>query len=372
MGFKWHFILLILVACQNITGNTALENNVSAFTEQSDNSELLFIAPDSVREEQTEFVEKLRNTGHDKRQLYEEYLGIIGANGVLAGIETVWPKCHNEAHDLGKIIFAKIQNIEQSLRICRNKCLTGCMHGVLMEAFMDAQSDEEEGHIDLDKLKPLMKEICFNNSEMTTSYGPGECAHGVGHAIMFLSGYDIADALQGCAEFDDKKMEYYCATGGYMEYTVERDKEDAKTRSIFYPCDTFDHPAACARGKVGLVATQYYRQGKDLEGVLQAVVQDCEQLIGKFRRGCFHGIGNAYSGFISSNTISIQKVCSYGSEEEQIMCIEGAMQYMGKYASDKTAAVCEQLEGEKKEICLTAAGHKLYSMEADLALYFKD
>lgn len=371
MRFKWFPILFILVACQNITGNTALENNAGEFSEQSSNSESLFIAPDSVRVEQAEFIQKLRSTGHDKRQLYEEYLGIIGANGILAGIETVWPKCHNEAHDLGKIIFAETQDIAQGLRICSNKCLTGCMHGVLMEAFTGAL-DEKEGHVDPAKLKPLMKNVCFNNSEMMSSYGPGECAHGVGHAIMFLSGYDIAEALQGCAEFDDEKMEYYCATGGYMEYTVERDKEDAKTKSLFYPCDTFGHPAACARGKVGLVATRYYLKLRSLEGVLQALVQDCERFTGKFRRGCFHGIGNAYSGFISSNTISLQKVCSHGSEEEQIMCIEGAMQYMGKYAAEKTAAVCEQLEVERKELCLSASKQKLYSLEADLTLYFKD
>ncbi len=372
MGFmcKGWVVILFLIACRSPTGSIALENQSTQLLEQTDKLPF-FVEPSTMQKQQAEFVEKLKNMTKNQRSLYEEYIDVIGANGILSGIETLWPKCHIEAHDLGKIIFAKKQNIEQSLRICSNKCLTGCMHGVLMEAFTGAQSDEE-GHIDLDKLKPLMKEICFNNSEMTTSYGPGECAHGVGHAIMFLSGYDIAEALKGCAEFDDKKMEYYCASGGYMEYTVEHDKEDAKTKSLFYPCDTFDHPAACARGKVGLVATRYYLQGKDLEGVLQALAQECEQLNGKFRHGCFHGIGNAYSGFISSNTISIQKVCSHGSEEEQIMCIEGAMQYMGKYASDKTAAVCDQLEEEKKEVCFSAARHKLYNMEANLTLYFKD
>ena len=366
---KWWFVLLFLIACQSPTGRVTLENQNVGF-EQSD-GRLLFIEPSTVQKQQAEFVEKLKNTTKNQRPLYEEYIDVIGANGILTGIETIWPKCHIEAHDLGKIIYARLKNVEKSLRVCAEKCYTGCMHGVLMEAFAGAQSDEEERHVDLNKLKPMMNEICLNNSEMLNSYGPGECAHGVGHAIMFLSGYHIQDALDGCAEFDDAKMEYYCADGGYMEYVQDHDKEDAKTKSLFYPCDTFDFPAGCARAKIGPVASRLLNESGNLTKVTQDLIHACQQLEGKFRLGCFHGIGNAYSGLLVSGTLKFQDVCFQGSEEEQIVCIEGTMQYLGKYAPDKASVVCEQLV-EKKEICLAAARNKLYNMEKDLTLYLKD
>src|SRR5437016_6741414 len=58
-------------------------------------------------------------------------LPIFGANGVLDGVEQLWPHCHEEAHDLGKVVYARLRELARSLQVCANRCNAGCMHGVL-------------------------------------------------------------------------------------------------------------------------------------------------------------------------------------------------------------------------------------------------
>ncbi len=352
-----HIIFLaafLLVSCTSNTGNVVVD------VAESNNT--LFIDPDSVEDKQQEFVEKLKLIGKNpnKRALYEEYIDVIGANGILDGIDTVYERCHSQAHDLGKVVFAKARDISAGLRICSDRCYTGCMHGVLMEAFKEAQ-DDEEGHIDVVKLKEMLNDICLNNEEMKASYGPGECAHGVGHAMMFLSGYEIQEALDACAGFDNQKMAYYCADGAYMEYVVERDAQD-QDKSLFYPCDTFAYPATCMRTKVGLI-------GKRLDKVGHDLVKECEKLDSKFRLGCLHGIGTSHAKILALGKMRISELCSRDSEEEEIACIEGAVEFMGKYFPDDVQKICDELAGAQKELCVEAGKHKLYSMEKNLSLY---
>jgi hypothetical protein len=354
-------LFLLLVACAGNTGNVVL-NTSQAALETDGISAALFVEPAKVFDKQAEFEKKLKATGTnpDKRALYEEYIDEIGANGILEGIENVYEGCHSQAHDAGKVIFSKAKDISTALRICGESCYTGCMHGTLMEVFKDAESTDPEKHVDLEKVKPLLKDICLQNAEMKESYGPGECAHGVGHAMMFLSGYYIPDALKACAFFDDKKMEYYCADGAYMEYDVVMEKLDAK-ESLFYPCDTFAYPATCMRTKVGLV-------GKKLDKVGLDLVEECRKLSGNVRLGCFHGIGTAHSKMLARGLIRIKELC-VGTSDEQTACIEGAAEFMGKYFLENADSVCSELDSPQKEICFTGVKHKLYSLDKDLNLY---
>ncbi len=353
--------LLLLVACTIKTDEVIL--NITAPIEAGENSSLSYVDPNAVQDKQFEFEKKLKATGTitNKRALYEEYIDSIGANGILDGIEKVYSGCHSQAHDAGKVIFAKVKDLSAALRICGDSCYTGCMHGVLMEAFKNANVEDDEGHIDVEKLNGLLSSICIDNEEMNSSYGPGECAHGVGHALMFLSGYNIRKALDGCAHFNNKKMEYYCADGSYMEYDVVREEADSN-KDLFYPCDTFDYPATCMRTKVGLV-------GKKLDKIGLDLVKECEKLDGRVRLGCFHGIGTSHAKIFVLAKLHIADVCGQGTHDEQIACIEGAAEFIGKYFADKIEIVCSELDADLKETCLAAGKHKLYSLDKDLTLY---
>ncbi|MGI9291484.1 MAG: hypothetical protein ACR2QG_09460, partial [Gammaproteobacteria bacterium] len=40
------------------------------------------------------------------RELYAEYIDVVGANGIIAALEEVDPACHDRGHDLGKVIYS--------------------------------------------------------------------------------------------------------------------------------------------------------------------------------------------------------------------------------------------------------------------------
>ena len=359
--------LVFLAACNTgITGDFAeAAGEMSQASLKS--AAMLFIDPETVLEERSAFVKDLRETrSRNKRPLFEKYVDTIGANGILDGIEKLWPKCHSQAHDAGKIIYAGMQNVGAGLRICADRCYSGCMHGVLMEAFVFATDpDDPEGHIDLEAVKPIMQDLCYNNTQMTKEYSPGDCAHGVGHAMMFLNSYDVPVAIEACKQFDSSYLKYYCATGAYMEYVTENDKTDAETKSLFYPCDSYDYPGACSRYKSVHVSRRHYQAKKETIDLLK----ECEKLEGKFRLGCFHGVGNGHMGSVAGGKTKIKDLCSYGTEVDQFVCIEGVMERMAKYHMPRALEVCEDLEGKNKETCLTAVENGMYNMEKNLSLY---
>jgi hypothetical protein len=329
-------------------------------------SGLLFVDPAKVVKERKALKAKLPKERRKKelRPLYEKYIDKIGANGILDGIEELWPKCHSQAHDLGKVIYARLGNIGLGLSVCADRCYSGCMHGVLMEAFRTLQTSTYD-HINVRELRSVMNDVCYENKVMTAAYRPPDCAHGVGHALMFLTKYKIPKAIDACAGFSDPAMKYACVTGAYMEYVTEQHHEDKKTKSLFYPCDSHPYPTACGRYKLPLVTLDYYRQGKTLE----QLIAKCLELEGKFRRGCFHGLGNAHMYFIVRKLVSINDVCHSGTEQEQMLCIDGAMERMGKYHGDRALEACEALQGGHRQLCRDAAARKMYHKDKDLTLY---
>lgn len=364
----WHlpFMLAVLVTSHNVVGNIVSSDAFEMGRYQGHPSPMLFVASQSVSKERAEFMAQLRSFPKNQRPLYERYIDVIGANGILDGLEHLWPKCHSQAHDLGKVVFARVRDIGTSLRICAGRCHSGCMHGILMEAFADTLTSE--AHADLASLKPVMNALCQNHPEMISSYSPGDCAHGVGHALMFLADYHISDALETCREFTDQAMAYYCVTGAYMEYVTERDRADMVTQSLFYPCDTFAYPAACFRYKMAQVARRHYWTAQQPTVLIHA----CAQLHGKFRRGCFHGLGNAYMHPIAQGHISIKTICLHGTDEDQFMCIEGTMERMAKYYEARAVQVCADLHEKNQDICLRAVQHKMYNLNKDLSLYLAE
>ena len=167
--------------------------------------------------------------------------------------------------------------------------------------------------------------IC--KSDVLALYRTGDCVHGVGHAMMYLSDYDVPKALEYCSLFESDPLDYYCSTGAFMEYVATFDVRDNETNSLFYPCDQSDYPAACFRYKLGYVVQRYYTEGKQLK----EIIEGCLELEGKYRLGCFHGIGNALVGSIQSDQVDFGDVCSFGTKDDQYMCIEGAIERMAKF-----------------------------------------
>jgi len=333
---------------------------------------LLNIPLDRTIEARKEFVRAYRVADRvHSGPLFEAFLPRIGANGIRDGIKTVYPACHDEAHELGKLIFSRLQDVGASLESCADACASGCMHGVLMQFFtngsmasMDGQAHQHSAQLTTADIAGRIPTFC-DNQAMTSMYSPGDCAHGVGHAVMFLSKYDIPAGISLCERFQSYALRYYCATGAYMEYRLVRTPTDYPVHGGLYPCDSAPYPAACFR----YVMTNTLRWLDSNGGKLETLERQCATLKGKYRLGCFHGIGNALVGKIALGQLTVANACGFGSRDDQTVCVEGAMERLGKFTPTVAAERCAPLTDWRREVCQAAASRKMYDMTKSFAMY---
>lgn len=318
-----------------------------------------------------EFLQAYRAGGRQRaRELYEEFLPRIGANGIRQVVESQFPFCHTEGHDLGKLIFSKLRDVGASLESCADACTSGCMHGVLMEFFTDSSSMAGSEHHDHSaqltaaEVASRIPTFC-ETAAVTRMYRAGDCAHGVGHAVMFLSNYDIPAGIELCDRFPSYALRYYCATGAYMESRNHPDARwDYPQRGPFYPCDRAVYPAACFRYVMLNTIRWHHPRGGTLD-----LQRQCATLTGKYRLGCFHGLGFAHLSQLLRGTKTLAEVCGFGTRDDQTVCLEGAMERLGRFTPVLAAERCESLTDWRRGVCQKAASRKMYDMEKSFAMY---
>lgn len=323
----------------------------------------LHVPVEGTLEQRRAFARELaRHTG-TLYALYDEYLEQIGANGILDGIEAVRPGCHSEAHDLGKLVYDRAGSVGQALRACDRRCHSGCMHGVLMGRFREMCT--VEGQLRLELLAGSIENVCLAEPQMQASYDPGDCAHGVGHALMFLADYGIDRALDACEGFGDGRLRYYCATGAFMEFvTAGRVDEQIAERS-FAPCDAHRYPAACAR----YLLPRWLRDEIRETGSAERMYGLCRAQQGVRRTGCFHGLGNALMPYVEAGSMSLASACLELESDARRVCIDGVVERMARYSPARAATVCAELEPADREICTRAVRGGMYRMDRDPVLY---
>ncbi len=284
-----------------------------------------------------------------KRPIFAKYLNTLGPGAILDFLEATYPACHGQAHELGQVIFEQVKEISLAIRACQTRCTSGCLHGVLKEAF---------GGSSLDDLAKQVNHFCQEGA-MSQMHKPGNCAHGIGHALMVIAEQDLQKALASCAMFVNAAMEYYCATGVFMEFFAGEKTpqgEEHKLRGLHFPCDTTPRfPAACYRYKVRHLLRTFSQDRA-------RVVQECLQLPRARRLGCFHGLGAAFTVEIGRHPALLPAVCLHGTPEDQIMCIEGAVEKLAEYNEERAHAACATLDGGMADICTTAAREKMYRL----------
>jgi hypothetical protein len=183
---------------------------------------------------------------------------------------------------------------------------------------------------------------------------------------MVVAQYDLLKALAYCDELTPFAKAYYCATGAYMELVEHPPAGYLYGKGIMFPCANSPYPAACFRYKVAAEFSEYYGEG----GKFADLVQLCAALKGKFRWGCFHGIGNAH-GFLLNRTdgIGIAQICGFGTKEDQYACVDGLIERLARYFPETAMKACQWLIDWRQQVCEDGRGRQLYSMEKSFDLY---
>ena len=297
-----------------------------------------------------------------QRNVIERNYDRLGPSKMLAVLETEYPLCHSEAHDLGRVVFTRTKDFAVSIQACGDGCTSGCFHGVLMEAFGHAEENNApHKHVWEDEIAEKMNDVC-SDPAILALHSKGKCVHGIGHAVTFLTNYDMQKSLDLCARFDNKPLEFYCAGGVFMEYSLEAKVQTEQ--SLHYPCDQFDPlPGNCYQFIMPKLLQRL--------GNLTAVEKECLGLDSFKRADCFKGLGVLNNLSVADNPQLIASLCDGGSLADQQACVEGATVKLSEGDQEKALAVCDQLNGELKSYCQEMVNLGAYSLDRSFGLYFK-
>jgi hypothetical protein len=286
--------------------------------------------------------------------VFEKYLPLVGATALLDILEEIYPACHGQAHDLGKALFAARQDLGAALRACGTRCTSGCMHGAVAAAF---------GGSTLAAITAQMNTFC-EQGEMAQLHKPGNCAHALGHAFMFVTGGAVRQSVDACLGFANEVMQYYCATGVFMEKIITGPPSATPPPSWQYPCDEETlFPTACYRYKAIELL--------DRLGTATQLTRECLRLEVPQRRGCFHGLGHAMTAMVFTDPAQLAPLCRHGSQTDQIVCIEGAIEKLAEYDEERATTACASLDDDLRPVCEQAVTDKMYSLtKATFALYY--
>lgn len=286
--------------------------------------------------------------------IISDYYQKLGPDIMLDAIEED-KYCHNKGHNIGRVIFDKTKDLNQSLQICSSRCTTGCFHGVLMELF-----GQDSEHLTLNSIQKKITTICDLNL-IQSKVEKGSCIHGMGHALMNLSDYDLNKALSYCSLYQEPGLIYYCVDGAYMERDSKMADEDIKV-GMGYPCDQYSFAPACYKYKISRKFGSNYDQAISYCLTLKDL---------SLQHGCFHGLGYSYFEQIDQNNNLLEYICSKGDSVGKKMCIEGAIGVLTVLDTPKSIKLCESFKNETdKKTCLKEASIGNLGLDRDFTNYY--
>ena len=174
----------------------------------------------------------------------------------------------------------------------------------------------------------------------------------------------MQQSVDACLGFAKEGLQYYCATGVYMEKLITGPPAATPPPSWQYPCDEEKiFPTACYRYK----AVQLI----DRPDEVAQFTRECLQLETSQRLGCFHGLGHAMTEEVFTNPAQLAPLCRHGSLTDQIVCVEGAIEKLADYDENRARAACASLGDDLRPVCEQAATDKMYSLtKTTFPLYY--
>jgi len=299
-----------------------------------------------------------------RRSVFAEYLESMEPAALLDFVEMRHPEsCHLPAHSLGYALRERTGDLGAALEACGSRCADGCMHGAVT-AELAGQG--------LEALVAKRGSFCAQ-APLAEAYAPGSCAHALGDALFVAAGHELEPALDACGGYEEPGMRYYCTAGVFRQYrlhlgVIRAQGESTRGPTLHYPCDTYTaYPAACYRTMLAEIDLWVHGPRADL-------IQECvDREDPRLKRGCFHGLGVSESDKISVMPPLLMQICGRGeTPEQQIVCIEGAIEWIGETDPDHARGLCAAHAPDHAEVCEAAAEGGRYRIDKPtLELYLE-
>ena len=264
--------------------------------------------------------------------------------------------CHPVVHSIGRETFRLKGNIHDSFLACDQTCHSGCYHGSV-ERFLrgDDIYAQTNTHPSQAELKRKAASACDPNTPMRLRF---QCLHGLGHAVMFFSGYELKPSLEVCDALPDDWSQHSCYGGVFMENVsnATNEKKNFLATDYHYPCNQLNdkYRAECymmqtsRMTEMGLSterllaecakAADYRIQcvqsiGRDLSnaarlGQPRAVATECELAQGDNRLACVRGVIYALIDNTWDGRYALPFCAAMGSDSDSETCFKESIQYL--------------------------------------------
>jgi hypothetical protein len=247
--------------------------------------------------------------------------------------------CHPIVHSIGRETFVQKGSIHEAFAVCDQTCHSGCYHGSV-ERFLrgDELYAQSNQHPSPWELQQKAISACDPSTPPRVRY---QCLHGLGHAIMFFSGYNLAKALAVCDALKDDWSQNSCYGGVFMENVVNaaEGKANFVADDPLAPCNRVD--VKYRRECYGMQTSHMTATGLSAEQILG----ECDKA-GEFRGACAQSLGRDLSNYSrTGDHRAAATTCELATGDLRRACVRGATYALvdstwdGRYALPFCAAL---------------------------------
>jgi hypothetical protein len=254
--------------------------------------------------------------------------------------------CHPVVHAIGRETFRLKGNIHDAFSACDQTCHSGCYHGSV-ERFLRGDNiySESYTHPSQAELKQKATAACDPQTPLRLRY---QCLHGLGHAILFFSSYQLQSSLDICDALDDDWGRNSCYGGVFMENVsnATNEKKNFSPTDYHAPCNQLadQYREACYI----MQSSRMMEMGLSTE----AMLQECAKA-GAYRVACAQSIGRDLSNEARiGQPRSVAQKCELAQDENRLACMRGAVYALvdntwdGRYAMPFCATFGKSADSE--------------------------
>jgi hypothetical protein len=246
--------------------------------------------------------------------------------------------CHPVVHAIGRETFQLKGNIHDSFSACDQTCHSGCYHGSV-ERFLrgDEIYSQTYKHPSQAELKQKAAAACDPNTPVRFRY---QCLHGLGHAILFFSLYQLQSSLDICDALDEDWSRSSCYGGVFMEnvFNASNEKKNFSPTDYHAPCNQL---ADKYRQDCYIMQTSRMAEmGLSTERMLE----ECAKA-GAYRVACTLSIGRDLSNEVRvGQPRTVARKCELAHDSSRLACMQGVVYALvdntwdGRYAMPFCAA----------------------------------
>lgn len=253
--------------------------------------------------------------------------------------------CHPVVHAVGRETYRLKGTIHDAFSACDQTCHSGCYHGSV-ERFLRGENiyAEVDRHPSAAELKEKAASACDPNVAVKFRF---QCLHGLGHALLFFTRYNLQQALDACDVLADAWSRSSCYGGVFMEnvFNATPERRNLSPVDFHYPCSRLD---AKYRGDCYTMQTS---RMTEMGLSTEQIFRECEKA-GEFRSACEVSLGRDLSNFVRAGQIrAAARKCELASGESRLACVSGVVYALidntwdGRYA----LPFCAALGGERDQ-----------------------